>query len=196
MSADVRSIDAIQDYLQQFQTSRAETLKEVENIQTELQRMTSWLEQDVDHYWKIELRNAERYQVECQEALLRCQSAVRADEQRPCTEQQKRLHRAKERRMFCERQVRLVAEAKLAWQRACAKLASKIFRVRDLAEADMAVAIVHLRNRLQTLEDYTQLRTTALNAVDSTPKSSSNATSPEATPTPATNMPQPSEEPT
>ncbi len=194
MSADVRSIQAIQDYLQQFQTSRAETLKEVENIQAELQRMTAWLEQDVDHYWKMELKNAERYQVESQEALLRCQSAVRSDEQRSCTEQQKRLHRAKERRMFCERQVRLVSEAKLAWQRACAKLASKIFRVRDLAEADMAVAIVHLRNRLQTLEDYTQLRTTALHAADSTPMTSSHETSAEAPPT-ASTIQQPSEEP-
>jgi hypothetical protein len=137
-------------------------LKEIENLQMELQRLTGWLNNDVERYWRGELKTAERYQTECQDALLRCQAAVRVSEQRPCTEQHKRLDQAKERRAFCERQVRVVAEAQLAWERAGTKMASKIFRCRDLAESDLSAAIIHLRERLRTLEEYTSLRSGAV----------------------------------
>lgn len=179
--ADIRSLSGLENFLSQCQSTRESVLKEIENLQAELQRLTGWLNNDVERYWRSELKMAERYQTECQDALLRCQAAVRVSEQRPCTEQHKRLERAKERRAFCERQVRVVAEAQLAWERAGTKMASKIFRCRDLAESDLSAAIIHLRERLKTLEEYTNLRSGALNHLDSSPASPAISTSSEFT---------------
>ena len=149
-------------FLDHCQLTRAKLLKELENLQLELQRLTSWLENDAARYWEGELRQAQRDWVECEQALLRCRSAVRASEQRPCTEQRKRLEQATERRTLCEQQVRFVREATLMWQREKTKIDAKIFRCRDLADSDLTVAINKLKEQLGRLEEYSNLRSGAV----------------------------------
>jgi hypothetical protein len=169
-SADVRSLAALKVFQEHCRKTRENLLKELENLQIEIRRLTSWIENDADRYWCSELQQAERYWAECQEALLRCESYVRASEQKPCTEQRKRLEKATQRRNFCQQQVRLVKDAKLAWQQGFAKTSSKIFHCRDLAETDLTAAIAHLDGRLDLLESYTQLRSGAINSLaDSQP---------------------------
>jgi hypothetical protein len=142
--------------------TRAKLLKELENLQLEMQRLTSWIENDAARYWAGELQQAQRNWVECEQALLRCRSAVRASEQRPCTEQRKRLEQATERRTLCELQVRFVKEAMLMWQREKTKTDAKIYRCRDLADSDLTLAINKLKEQLGRLEEYSTLRSGAV----------------------------------
>ncbi len=166
-SADVRSLERLADFLQQAQITRSGLLKEIENLQVELRRLTGWIENDAEKYWREELQKSQRYWVECEQALLRCRSAVRANEQRPCTEQRKRLDKATERRGLCERQVRLTHELQVVWARELTKTNSKIQRCHDMAEAEMLVAIHHLREQLGRLEEYAKLRSGAVASFDS-----------------------------
>jgi hypothetical protein len=161
-SANVRSLERLNGFLDHCQTTRVKLLKELENLQIEMQRLTSWLENDAARYWAGELQQAQRDWVECEQALLRCRSAVRASEQRPCTEQRKRLEQATERRTLCEQQVRFVREALLMWQREKAKTDAKIYRCRDLADSDLAVAINKLKEQLGRLEEYSTMRSGAV----------------------------------
>ncbi len=161
-SANVRSLERLEGFLDHCQTTRVKLLKELENLQLELQRLTSWLENDAARYWAGELQQAQRDWVECEQALLRCRSAVRASEQRPCTEQRKRLEQATERRTLCEHQVRFVREAMVMWQREKTKTDAKIYRCRDLADSDLAVAINKLKEQLGRLEEYSKMRSGAV----------------------------------
>jgi hypothetical protein len=167
-SANIRSLERLEGFLDHCQLTRAKLLKELENLQLELQRLTSWLENDAARYWAGELQQAQRNWVECEQALLRCRSAVRASEQRPCTEQRKRLEQATERRTLCEQQVRFIREATLMWQREKTKIDAKIFRCRDLADSDLTVAINKLKEQLGRLEEYSALRSGAVTHIETT----------------------------
>lgn len=167
-SANVRSLERLEGFLDHCQLTRAKLLKELENLQLELQRLTSWLENDATRYWAGELQKSQRDWVECEQALLRCRSAVRASEQRPCTEQKKRLEQATERRTLCEQQVRFIREATLMWQREKTKVDAKIFRCRDLADSDLTVAINKLKEQLGRLEEYSSLKSDAVAHIDAT----------------------------
>ena len=165
-SAKVRSLERLEGFLDHCQTTRAKLLKELENLQLEMLRLTSWLENDATRYWAGELQQAQRDWVECEQALLRCRSAVRASEQRPCTEQRKRLEQATERRTLCENQVRFLREASLMWQREKTKTDAKIYRCRDLADSDLTVAINKLKEQLGRLEEYSKMRSGAVAHVE------------------------------
>lgn len=175
-SANVRSLERLNGFLEHCQTTRVKLLKELENLQVELQRLTSWLENDAARYWEGELQQAQRYWVECEQALLRCRSAVRASEQKPCTEQRKRLELATERRTLCEHQVRFVREAQLMWQREKTKIDAKIYRCRDLADSELAVAINKLKEQLGRLEEYSTMRSGAVSHIEAATAESVKAT--------------------
>jgi hypothetical protein len=177
-SANVRSLERLEGFLDHCQLTRAKLLKELENLQLELHRLTSWLENDAARYWAGELQRAQRDWVECEQALLRCRSAVRASEQRPCTEQRKRLEQATERRTLCEQQVRFIREATLMWQREKTKIDAKIFRCRDLADSDLTVAINKLKEQLGRLEEYSTLRSGAVAHLEATRAESAAASEP------------------
>lgn len=190
-SANVRSLERLEGFLDHCQLTRAKLLKELENLQLELQRLTSWLENDAARYWAGELQRAQRDWVECEQALLRCRSAVRASEQRPCTEQRKRLEQATERRTLCEQQVRFIREATLMWQREKTKIDAKIFRCRDLADSDLTVAINKLKEQLGRLEEYSTLRSGAVTHLEATRAESAAASESPTTGEPAADPQEP-----
>jgi hypothetical protein len=128
--------------------------KELEALQVELRRLTNWISVDARQYWSSELTKATRFLVECQDALTRCQSYVRESEKRPCTEEKKRLAKAKDRRQLCERMVRLAAAAATAWEREQNKNHAKTQRLVDMVEADLLVASNHLQGHIDLIEDY------------------------------------------
>lgn len=158
-SANVKSLERLEGFLEQCQRTRAHLLKELEALQFEIQRLTRWLENEALQYWMGALQQAQREWVEAEQSLLRCRSVVRESDRRPCTEQIKRLQVASERKALCERQVRFVRDATQMWQQEVSKLESKVFRCRDLAESELALAIHQLTEQLGRLHEYSSLRT-------------------------------------
>lgn len=184
-SANVKSLERLEGFLEHCQWTRAHLLKELDNLQVEVQRLTNWLENEAQRYWSGELQQAQRAWVDAEQALLRCRSVVRESERRPCTEQIKRLEIASERRSLCERQVRFVRDATQMWQQEVTKLQSKIFRCRDLAEAELAVAVNLLKEQLARLDEYSRIRSDAVASLKTDPVDSSATAPTEAHDTPA-----------
>lgn len=159
--ADVRSLQQLETFLIQTEAFRTKLLKEVDSLHVELRRLTQWVEQDAVDYWSGELIRAQHVLVECQSTLTRCMSYVREDERRPCTEEKKRLRKAEQRRALCEQKLKLTRAAAAAWERNRTKGRAQVQRCQDLADADIATAIQRLRSQLETLHQYTALRSGA-----------------------------------
>lgn len=160
--ADVRSLEQLQVFLEKTERFRAQLLKELENLQLELRRLTNWIESETPAYWTEQLQRAQRRLVECQDTLTRCMSYVREGERKPCSEEKKRLQRAQQRRAICEEKLRIARSAAGAWERQRTKGHAKVQRCRDLAETDLTVAIGHLREQLERLDAYAGLRSAAV----------------------------------
>ncbi len=167
--ADVRSLDRLEEFHQQAEAFRTSLLKEIEILMLELRRLTQWLEQDVLGYWNDERVKAERRWAECRDNLSRCESYVRADEKRPCTEEKKRLRLSQQRLEMCQEKLRLSQAALTFWQTERSKLQAHIARCQDLADSHMRVACEHLRGQIERLSLYTQLRSTPLSILDGNP---------------------------
>ena len=156
-SANIRSLERLEAFVEETQLFRGRSLKEIENLGVELRRWSHWLEGDVLHYWLTEMRTSAQKHTEAQEALSRCMSCVRSDERRPCTEEKKRARLAQDRKRLCEEKYRISQSACRAWQRELTKIQTKIERYRDLAESDIKVALQVLEDQLETLKRYTTL---------------------------------------
>ncbi len=171
--ADVRSLSRLEEFHLQAETFRNGLLKELERLLLELRRMTNWIEQDAIGYWSEQSVQAERHWAECRDRLTRCQAYVRADEQRPCTEEKKRLRRAEQRLELCQQKLRLSQAALSFWQSELSKQSAHITRCQDLAESSLRVACLHLRGQIELLQNYAQLRT-APRVTDSAASASTN----------------------
>lgn len=171
--ADVRSLNRIEEFHHQAEAFRTGLLKELEGLMLELRRLTNWIEQDVIGYWGDESVKAERHWAECRDSLTRCQSYVRAEEQRPCTEEKKRLRRAEQRLELCQQKLRLSQSALSFWQTELSKQSSHIMRCQDLAETNLRVACLHLRGQIDLLQRYTQLSASPPASASTTPSTES-----------------------
>ncbi|MCR9295880.1 MAG: hypothetical protein NXI32_24450 [bacterium] len=159
--ADVRSVEQLELLDERTSDFRARLLGEIENLQIELHRLTEWIESDASGYWREELNRANRAFVEARENLSRCMSYVREEERRPCTEEKKRVQRAKDRKQLCEEKLQIAKNAAVAWERARRLSQTHVQRCRDLADADLNAAQVHLRGQIERLREYLGLRSAA-----------------------------------
>ncbi|MGN6543788.1 MAG: hypothetical protein ACTHK7_01980 [Aureliella sp.] len=157
-SAEVRSLAQLQNLRERCATCRTSALQQIESLRAELQKLTRWLDDEATLYWQREMVLAERRWNECREALMRCQATVRADEQRPCTEERKRLERATQRRDLCEKKLRAAREARLVWQKQVIKLSGRLEKTADMADAELLATIHQLDAVISTLEAYSQIR--------------------------------------
>ncbi len=165
--ADMRSLDRLSQFLQELTQFRSQLLKEIEALELELRRITNWLNSDVIGYWTDEYTKAHRIFLEAERNLSRCLSYVRADEQRPCTEEKKRVQRAKMRRELCERQLKFATAATGRWENELTKNRTRVERCRDMADSDLLVAVHQLRSQLEHLESYANLKSAAISSAPS-----------------------------
>ncbi len=165
--ADVRSLERVQQFLYELQKFRSELVKEIETLETELRRLTTWIERDANEYWAKEFARSQHAYSEAQQALSRCMSYVRAEERQPCTEQKKRVQVTKQRRELCETKLRTAKAAAMHWEREKIKLQTKIDHCRDLADAELLNAVNQLKAQLGRLEEYASLRSQGTRAFDS-----------------------------
>lgn len=163
--ADVVSLERVEQFLQETEAYRSQLLRELENVALELHRLTQWLKVDVCVYWSDELVKSRRKLTECQDALVRCQSYVRVDEKRPCTEEKKRLRKAQQRRETCEKMLRTTQAAAVFWEREQLKTRAKLQICRDMAESALLVACNQLSEQIQQLRTYTALKSPGLTSM-------------------------------
>lgn len=153
-NAKVLSLEALQEFHSRLQAFRLGLLKEIENLELELRRLTQWVDVDANHYWSSEHQNIRRRLSEYMLQLSRCMSYVRSDERKPCTEEKKQVAKAKERAILCENKLQTQKAAATHWESRRNKVRTKIQRARDLAESEMIVALGRLQRYIDQLEAY------------------------------------------
>lgn len=163
-SANVHSLEQLQEYLEKSKHFRTQLLRLVEDLRLEVRRLTDWIEGDATRYWEMELQQNRRKLSEAQDALTRCMSYVREDERQPCTEQKKHVYLAQNRRAVCEEKLRLARAASKAWSREVVKNSAKIQRIHEMADADLTVMIHHLQDQVEKLAEYVSVMSPALAA--------------------------------
>ncbi|MBX3421427.1 MAG: hypothetical protein KF752_07710 [Pirellulaceae bacterium] len=159
--AKVFSLEALERFAQDLQLVRQSLLKELDGLELETRRLTGWIDNDADAYWRGQLQLSQRRLSEYSQQLSRCLASVRPNEQRPCTEEKKRVAREKERLQLCEQKIKQGQAASLRWQQHLLKVHTKLHRCRDLAEAELLVAHDRLKSHIERLINYTQLRSGA-----------------------------------
>lgn len=174
--AQVLSVTQLENFQQQLASCRAQLHAEIEALQLELRRLSTWLDTDVLGYWSEEFAKADRRYKECRDVLSRCMSYVREDERRPCTEEKKRVQLAEQRLELCQTKLKITRAAIQFWETERHKQQSKISRCRELAEADLQVAVHMLRDQVERLQRYADVRSGR--AVETTPAQPSTPAAP------------------
>ncbi len=155
--AHIESIESLKQLALTLGKMREMTAREVEAIQVELRRLEFWLEEALPGYWEEQMRLANRRWVEARQVLSDCESKVRDDEQRSCSEHRKRWERAAERLAFCERKLRLLKQCRNDWKQELDRVRPRIAALNELAETGLPLCQNKLQNHLEIMQKYTEL---------------------------------------
>lgn len=155
--AHIESIESLKQLALTLSKMREMTAREVEAIQVELRRLEFWLEEALPGYWEEQMRLANRRWVEARQVLSDCESKVRDDEQRSCSEHRKRWERAAERLAFCERKLRLLKQCRNDWKQELDRVRPRIAALNELAETGLPLCQNKLQNHLEIMQKYTEL---------------------------------------
>lgn len=155
--AHIESIESLKQFSTNLAKMRELTAREVEAIQIELRRLEFWLEEALPNYWEEQRRLANRRWAEARQVLSDCESKVRDDEQRSCSEPRKRLERAAERLSFCEKKLRLLKQCRDDWKQELDRVRPRIAALNELAETGLPLCQSKLQNHLEIMQKYTEV---------------------------------------
>ena len=152
--ANVKSLAAIEAFVESIARLRHDTRKQVDEIRQQLQRVTTWLEKELPDYWSNEKRIAERRRTEAREELLRCTAKARTEDESSCSVQRKMLRKATERLTLCEDRMRMIPTFLMQWNQFLQEISTDVRQVDDLAESTLMTAWTRLQSTLDTLKKY------------------------------------------
>lgn len=153
-SANVVSLQQLEELYQRILHYRATMEKELDTLMLESRRLDNWIQSEAPDYWMSQRATAARRLAECKDALTRCQSYVREEERRPCTDEKKRLQKAQQRSSLCDEMLHRCKAAQQHWQREQAKSRTKIQCLRDMVETDLMLAASSLQKDIDALHRY------------------------------------------
>ncbi len=152
--ANVKNIEAIEEFADAISHLRTKTRKQVDEINEQFQRVSAWIDRELPDYWKNEFRKAEKRWVEAREDLLRCESKTRSDDERSCSVQRKLLAKATERRRLCEERVRSLPQLSRTWEQFLQETSGTVRHLDDLSESTLQTAWVRLQGTLEAIRKY------------------------------------------
>lgn len=156
--ADVKAIDALQDWHNALCVFRGEATESLNSITLEIRRAFDWIDEQAKS-WHREAREADEDVVQAK-AELNQRKTPNYDGRIPDTSVQERnLARAKARKEFAEEQVDVCRK----WAMRLPKMVSEEYeatarRLENFLEADLPVAIAHLNGRIESLHNYVQVQ--------------------------------------
>lgn len=136
---------------------REQTARELEAANMQLRCLEQWIEDWVPGYWEEQMQLAKRRYVETRQVLSDCESKIREDEQRSCSEPKKRVERAVERVAFCERKLRVLKQCQRDWRQEVEKLRPRIGALTELVESGFPLAIAKLQKHIDVISKYSEV---------------------------------------
>ena len=156
--ADVRAVQALQDWHGQLSRFRQEALEALSMLRLEIRKSFDWIE-DTARDWKFEIRDAEE-EVVRRKAELAQRETPNFDGRIPDTSvQEKNLARAKARLEYAHDQV----EACRRWAGKLPKMISEEYdatarQLANMLETDVPNAMARLTEQVVALERYLDIR--------------------------------------
>ncbi|QEL14935.1 hypothetical protein [Limnoglobus roseus] len=156
--ADVRSIDALRDWLIALGNYRSSIMEVQSGLDMEIRRAFDWLE-DQGKRWKTAVKDCEEEVLQAKNALASRKFTDSTGRMPDTTVQERDLRRAKARLEQAEEQV---AKCR-SWLMKLPKIIEENFtgstrRLRTIVEADMPGAMAGLERKIAILDSYAELQ--------------------------------------
>jgi hypothetical protein len=184
-SAQVNSIDAIDQFRAAFGIFGDEVNQVLSAIRSDLQRFLSWLEHDQLGHWQREIRVRDERVAEAKNELHRCLSATIDPNRTPsCLQEKKLLAIAKQRLEEAERKLAAVRHWIVAVRQAVVDYHARAEPLASAAASDVPKAMAELQRTVSRLTSYIEVappssgQTQAANPNSSAPAASAGAAIP------------------
>ncbi len=156
--ADVRSIDALREWLIALSNYRSSAVEVQSGLELEIRRAFDWLEDQVKR-WKTAVKDCEEEVLQAKNALSGRKFTDSTGRMPDTTVQERDLRRAKARLEHAEEQV---AKCR-SWLLKLPKLVEENYtgaarRLRTILEADMPGAMAGLERKIAILDSYAELQ--------------------------------------
>jgi hypothetical protein len=161
MSANVRSLEAIETVRTALVSFRDELEQAVSMIELEMRRVLDWLEHDRPGYWRREVRDANDGVTEARAALHRCLMYPINDERPACYEERDALKRAEARLAYCDEKSERLRHWIREVRHEMFEYEGRISQLMELVEFDVPRATTILGRLLAHLHDYQSIRSSA-----------------------------------
>ena len=167
MSANVRSLEAIEAVRTALVAFRDELEQSLTTIGIEMRRVLDWLEHDRPRFWRTQVRNAQDAVTEAQAALHRCLMYPTGDERPSCREERAALKKAQARLAYCDEKSERLKHWVREVRHEMFEYEGRISQLVDLLEIDTPQAMAILDKLLARLHEYQSIRPTTRGLVAS-----------------------------
>lgn len=157
MQAHIRDIQVIRDFRAALLEFIEEACSAVEAMLMDLQRSTSWIEQDCPRYWVNEVRKGFDRVAEARVSLNRCELRTVAGQRSSCIEEKQALAKAKHRLQHAQEQVELVKRWAIKVRHDSDEFRSRMTGLRRLLEIELPRATALLEQTAAILEAYAEV---------------------------------------
>lgn len=162
--ANVRSIDAIEAFKAALLKFTERTEQGLTMIDSEMNRLADWMDQDRPRFWKQQVRLAGDEVVRARAELQRCLMYPVANERPSCREERAALKKAEARLAYCEEKLERLTHWRRELQRARFEYEGRISQLNEVVDIDAPQAVAVLQKILRRLEDYQAVKSRASSA--------------------------------
>lgn len=159
MTANVRSLEAIEAVRAALVSFRDELDQAASTIDLEMRRVLDWLEHDRPRFWRTQLRKANDGVTEARAALHCCLMYPIADERPSCYEERAALKQAEARLAYCTEKSERLQHWIREIRHEMFEYEGRIRQLKDVAEIDAPQAMAILDRLVARLQEYQALRT-------------------------------------
>jgi len=159
MTANVRSLEAIEAVRAALATFRDEVEQALAMIDVEMRRVLDWLEHDRPPFWRKQVRDANDAVTEARAALHCCLMYPVNDERPSCYEERAELKKAEARRAYCDEKSERLRHWTREIRHEMFEYEGRISQLKDIVEIDVPQATTILASLLVRLHEYQSIRT-------------------------------------
>lgn len=158
MSADVRNIEAINDFRIALIIFIEDAQSALQMMGMELNQTSEWIEHDRPQYWKNQERVAFDRVAQTRTAYETCRMRTVAGHRPSCIEERVAYEAAKRRVQHCHEQIEVIKRWARKLSQESDEFVGRLARLQAMLEVDLPKAVARLERMSATLEEYSEGR--------------------------------------
>lgn len=157
-SANVKSIDAIQQFAAAVVQFREEAKICTTRIEMEIGKVIGWLERDRPGFWKRESEHCDRRFAEARVSLHKCRMRRVGDFRPTCFEEQKMVQHCKQQLEFARKQIGVIKRWSVSARQEADEYHGRAAQLIQTLERDLPALIVLLQQSVNRLDSYNKVQ--------------------------------------